>query len=182
MPGRVYYQKVVTLREKLARTPERWPEYRANIFAWLGPQIEDLFRKALREEKTTGRLEENIDSLMVTPSTIEVGTGVTVQLMPPYDKYLTASTGPGYMPPYLPIATWAQAKGLQPQDGQTEEDMVNRIRMGIYARGTSEMARRRYGTDGANPFAERVRDDARLDSLIRRVSSLVGDFFRTYYT
>lgn len=55
-------------------------------------------------------------------------------------------------PPFEPIATWAREKGLEPDDGQTFEDMVDAIRFAIGSRGLhgfapGRAAARKYDSD-----------------------------------
>lgn len=63
-------------------------------------------------------------------------------------------------PPFDPIATWAREKGLEPEEGQSFESMVDAIRFAIAARGLhgfapGRAAAREYDSDR---LAEQVND------------------------
>ena len=84
----------------------------------------------------TGEAVNDLTVEWVGPLSVVVG-GDVVQLAVAEDGRVPT---PGSPPPFEPIADWAREKGLEPDDGQSFEDMVDAIRFSIADEGLEGFA------------------------------------------
>lgn len=74
---------------------------------------------------------------------------------------------PNSPPPYQAIADWAREKGLQPDQGETFEEMVDAIRWAIADRGIPGFAPARLAAQQVGPEFE--------ENTIRRLNEEIGE-------
>lgn len=102
----------------------------------------------------TGEAVNDITVEWLDALTVVVG-GDVVQLAVAEDGRVPT---PGSPPPYEPIADWAREKGLEPDDGQSFEDMVDAIRFSIADQGLEGFA---PGQAAVNAVAGELEDRTR---------------------
>lgn len=128
-------------------------------FRTLGERTAGLIRKELRPVKYKGTAERSV-SFEIDGKKLSVGATAA------HAKYIYYGTKPHWVP-IAPLKEWARWK-------LGDESAAWAIQRSIAKHGTSRFAARKYGTDGANPYLDRVVASNGFKAAVRAFTERTG--------